>query len=329
MATPTVYRSIDASAPVLTGAVGDLVNLLDKCLVAGYGSKSAAGWTKPYTGTNTAVFRMATGGQRTGFYLDVNDNGPGAGGAKEARIRGYEQMTAVATGTDPFPTVAQNANGFFVRKSRTADAVARDWYVIATDRFFYCLIWTADNVHDALGFAFGDFYTFDSSDNYNCIIIGRTTENSAVNTEERLSQTTTNITGSVTGHRVARDRTGANKSPSTGKYAPTSAGVTTAFIGFLEYPDTLTGKVEAGRCFICDSSTLRGHLPGFVYSPHINRRVSGSSLSGSHIPSFSYSLGAEGTIYEGVTFQHVAYDEQGVTSDFATYCFEVSSWTEN
>ena len=42
MTAPTIYRSTDASAPVLTGEVGKLVDLLDACLVNGYGAKSAA-----------------------------------------------------------------------------------------------------------------------------------------------------------------------------------------------------------------------------------------------------------------------------------------------
>src|SRR5262245_26448894 len=130
----TVYRSTDSSAPTLSGTAGDLVNVLDKCLVAGYGSKTAAGWSKPFTGTNAAVFRMGGGNQ---FYLDVNDNGPGAGTGQEARVRGYETMTAVATGTGPFPTVAQLAAGIIVRKSAALSGTTRAWVMVADDRSFY------------------------------------------------------------------------------------------------------------------------------------------------------------------------------------------------
>ena len=37
----TIYTSDDAGAPVLDGTNGSLINLLDKCLVTGYGSKAA------------------------------------------------------------------------------------------------------------------------------------------------------------------------------------------------------------------------------------------------------------------------------------------------
>ncbi|MGE3907973.1 MAG: hypothetical protein AB7K36_01385, partial [Chloroflexota bacterium] len=57
MTTTRIYRSTDSGAPVLTGQAGSLLNLLDKCLVDGYGSKAAAGWSRPYTGTNKTAYR--------------------------------------------------------------------------------------------------------------------------------------------------------------------------------------------------------------------------------------------------------------------------------
>ena len=42
--TVRIYSSSDAGAPVLRGNTpGDLINLLEKCLVTGYGSKAGAG----------------------------------------------------------------------------------------------------------------------------------------------------------------------------------------------------------------------------------------------------------------------------------------------
>ena len=43
---PIIYKSTDTSAPVLAGNDRTcLVNLLNKCLVTGYGDRPAAGWT--------------------------------------------------------------------------------------------------------------------------------------------------------------------------------------------------------------------------------------------------------------------------------------------
>ena len=66
--TVRLYRSTDGSAPTLSGTAGDLINLLDKCLVSGYGSSTAAGWTKPYTSTNAAAFRPGLGLQ---YYINI------------------------------------------------------------------------------------------------------------------------------------------------------------------------------------------------------------------------------------------------------------------
>jgi len=122
--TTRVYKSTDASAPNLTGQAGSLTDLLNACLVAGYGALAAAGWSRPYydATSKTAVFRPGAGPQH---YFQVADNGPGAGGAKEARIRGYVSMSAYNTGTEPFPTAAQATNALCIRKSTAADATVR------------------------------------------------------------------------------------------------------------------------------------------------------------------------------------------------------------
>lgn len=70
--TLTKYAYDDASAPSWGGATaGAWITFLDAVLVNGYGAKPAAGWTKEYSGTNKAVYRMGTGSSQR--YLRVND----------------------------------------------------------------------------------------------------------------------------------------------------------------------------------------------------------------------------------------------------------------
>ena len=57
--TVTVYRSTDASAPVLTGVAGAMKAVLDACLVNGYGAKAAAGWSAPFSATPTQTTTLA------------------------------------------------------------------------------------------------------------------------------------------------------------------------------------------------------------------------------------------------------------------------------
>src|SRR5277367_4813757 len=97
--TITVYKSSDASAPVLSGQAGAMAGVLDACLVNGYGSKAAAGWGTAFTGTNLRAYQPASGNR---LYLALDDTG-----TTSCRLTGYEAMSAVSTGTGPFPTSLQ------------------------------------------------------------------------------------------------------------------------------------------------------------------------------------------------------------------------------
>ena len=132
MTAPTVYRSDDASAPAIDGTAGSLIAALDAILVNGYGAKSAAGWTKPYTGTNKAAFLQGAG---LGHYLRVDDSD-----TRLSRVVGYGAMSDVDTGTNPFPTSGQFSGGLYCRKSIAASSTARPWVCIANDSAFYLFI---------------------------------------------------------------------------------------------------------------------------------------------------------------------------------------------
>lgn len=230
--TVRVYRSTDASAPVLTGAAGSLVALLDACLVNGYGALAAAGWTKALTAANKAGYKQNLTGANnaSGMYLYVDDTAPGAGGAREARVCGFETMSAITpTGTGQFPTAAQSAIGtgqLVIRKSLTADATARAWTLVANGQTIYLFIETGDqptpNV-GALTFVFGDFKSYKSGDQYAVGIIARNIENSGAATNEPFSMmggqasNTWGPSAKYFGHFVARHWTGLGGSIQFGK----------------------------------------------------------------------------------------------------------------
>lgn len=264
----TVYKSTDGSAPVLTGTAGDLVNLLDKCLVAGYGSQSGAGWSKPFTAANKAVFRQGGGNQ---MYLDVDDSA--AATAKEARAKGYEVMTAVATGTNPFPTVAQSTNGLFIRKSTTADATARVWILIADDRSFYLFVLTADTAGTYFTFHFGDFYSMLVGDSYRTHIIARSTENSGLVSVENLDQISTTLAGTLFGHYQARSSVGTGTSRAFGKHGDRVKGSATTLTGTVPYPNPTDGGLYLSPLWITDpnsspANAIRGRMRGFYQVLH-------------------------------------------------------------
>ena len=270
-ATVRVYKSTDTSAPVLTGTAGDLVNLLDKCLVAGYGSSTAAGWTKPYTATNKAVFYMATGTPR--MYLDVDDSN-----AQDARLVGYESMSAVATGTGPFPTAAQLSGGLYVRKSNTADATARPWLLIACERAVYLMTGAAQTTYGNTAnsdgfFAFGAFSSYKSGDAYNCFINAQTAAGSSQSKLALATSVSGDTFAATAGIYVPRAYTQIGASLAVSKIVPGTVSGTTAGTYGGAYPDPITGGFRLARMLICEPDgggkvIERGYMPGLWGAMH-------------------------------------------------------------
>lgn len=112
------------------GAVGGTITL----------KFSPLGWTRPYSGTGIGCYRQG-GASVTKRFVRVYDNAVAAN-SYTSFMRGYESMTAVSTGTGPFPTTAQvTGNGSPVSSpsDATGDLPAqqyRAWAVVGTPRFF-------------------------------------------------------------------------------------------------------------------------------------------------------------------------------------------------
>lgn len=185
--TVRIYRWSDTSAPQLDGTSGSLVTLLDAVLVGSggiaYGSTSSSGWTTAFTGTNLRAYRQAAvvSGTNFQYYLKVRDDAPSS--STDARIRGFETMTAVSAtndgtdGTNLFPTAAQLANSLFVRKSAvTTAAIYRPWVIAADSRTFYMFVGTGDTAALWFVYGFGDIYSLKTNDIGRCFIYARGTE---------------------------------------------------------------------------------------------------------------------------------------------------------
>lgn len=86
-------------------------------------------WSKVYAATNKAVYR-STHVQSSGHYLRVDDTG-----TTTARVRGYETMTDVDTGTGPFPTDDQMSGGGYWHKSILTNATAVKYRIFCDERF--------------------------------------------------------------------------------------------------------------------------------------------------------------------------------------------------
>ncbi len=221
--TVTLYRSTDTSAPTLSGTSGDLLTVLDKCLITGYGSKTNAGWsyTTGFTNPsgNVAMFKQGAGSN--GYSFRINDSGARVGttdeaagtlSGKESRIRGYEApnlLTDPTGAANPFPLIADSANGWFIRKSLTADATTRNWVVLADARTCHVFIQTTDvSAANWFGWSMGEYYSYKSADAGRTYLWARSAENSGTVGNDILDTLAENVgttpAGSINGRSIAR-----------------------------------------------------------------------------------------------------------------------------
>ena len=234
---------------------------------------SYLGWIEAFSGTNQRDYRQKNGNQ---FYFDVLDTGPGTGGAREARIIGYEAMTALGTGTGPFPTVGQ---GTFVvwRKSGTANGTARDWFVLADDRTLYFFSSTGD-VSNYYSFAmFGDLYSIQSTaDGHRTMIIGRNAEVAATTaTGGDFGFVTAALGTTISGHFIAStyndaSAPGSGVSVAAGKHGDgAKSGAASTLVGAVPYYNNPDKALWASRIWIHQASShLRGRMRGWWHHLH-------------------------------------------------------------
>jgi len=360
-----LFASTDTNAPVLTGEVGKLVDLLTACLVDGYATvsvtsitrsgttatvttgsshglvtgqmatiadavesdyngryivtvtsstvftytvanspttpatgtitsrRASAGWTLPYSGTQKAVYRSANGASQQ-HYFRVLDSGGTAGGAKEAVIRGYVAMSDVDTGTEPFPTVAQKADGVYVAKSSTANSTARAWTIFADDKTLYGYI---SNGSHMIAFGFGHMNSWVSGDGYNSFLAGSAGGNSATgvgNANGLSCGMSLNLGAAVpdaaalwvpraasqTGTSLASFSYGLGNNSNT---AGATHGGTTTF-SFAGPSSNADGGLYVAPLLVMEfvsagASIVRGSLPGVYATAHPSGSVSNATTS--------------------------------------------------
>lgn len=269
----TLYTSSDVSGPgLLTGQVGTLIALLKACLVDGYAGHANVGWTQPVaTASNIGSFKPGAG---SGMTLLVNDNAPNVTpAAREAWVTGWESLATVGapvgTGSGQFPTPAQQlTTGHGVmRKSNTADAVGRAWFLYADTVTFYLFVFTGDGTYYRALF-FGDIFAMKgATDSYRCLLAAGQSENAA-GTE--ANDTLAAINTAVAGHFMPRSYGGVGTSITAGKHGDSVKGSSTNLLGTTQYPNGPDNALYMSPIWIHEnaSSTVRGRLRGMYQVCH-------------------------------------------------------------
>lgn len=241
----------DAGAPVLNNAAGSLIALLDYVLVTG------TGWSKVFSGVDKAVYR-APAGRR--FYFRVDDS---AGAT--ARIVGYEAMTDVDTGTNPFPTAVQSAGGLYVVKA--SSALGFPYALAASSRGFMCWNQPGSPMPDAQGnatsfgggFGFGDLNPALPDDPFAVYIIG-STSTAYASTGIYYSS----ATGTAPGHYLARAYSGLGAALPFAKYSVAT------YLTYA-YPNPADNGIYLDPVRVNEiggGGTLRGTVPGWWQLVH-------------------------------------------------------------
>lgn len=121
---------------------------------------AVGGWQALYSGTGKLALNSADV-SASGRVFRIDDTG-----TTTARLVGYESMTDVDTGTNPFPTTAQISGGGYLLKSSAA--TTRSWWVVADPK----CCWLATS-YDGAGwhiYGFGDFKSLYAGDTYNAFV---------------------------------------------------------------------------------------------------------------------------------------------------------------
>lgn len=252
-----VYSSADSGAPVLANSNGSAIAVLKACLVDGYGSKAAAGWTRPYTGTNLAAFKQGAGGNNR--LLRVFDGGNDSNGDRRIAVRGYEAMTAISTGTGPFPTtgaISGNGPNFAYRSNSTA-ASSVAWAIYANSNFFHFVV---DAYPEAPGtrvsyMGFGSFVTYLGGDAYNDVLLaspqgdlGAWTAGAAGSPDMWVARSDTGASGAMAAVPICAERASPN--------------IVGAPSGRHTYPDRVRTALVQSRVGLLVDGQVRGHVPG-------------------------------------------------------------------
>jgi hypothetical protein len=272
------------------------------------------GWSEVFSATGKSVFRSneVTG---TRLYLRVDDTGAATTDSyRSALIRGYETMTDVDTGTGPFPTVAQSANGLYVTKSFTLDATPRNWIIIGDGFEFFLLLAhgysSTANVYTA--YHFGDPASEMASDPFGCLIYGLPSSNYNGWPDATTSAILNNF-GQQAGHFMARSYTQTGGAITVGKQGNyTAGGNNIGGTGAIGYPAPLNNGIYHSPVTVHESATgaIRAFLKG-IYQPLHVRPLGNGGLLPANLSPIGRRLFAVATPYSSSTAGESHFDIDG------------------
>lgn len=232
------------------------------------------GWTKQYTGTNKGVYKSSDPAS-TGMLLRIDHNSV----AQRADWRGYETMSDVDTGTNRFPSSAQNGAGQWVHTNHTNAASTNPWMVIGDTRCFFIgiapYVSLGAQYYNMKPAIFGDFLSDKSPDPYGAISCAPSDTPSA--NSGMISRTSTDFLSSL--HSAApREYSGVGTSVGLARLI-TGLGLNDYESGSSSfgaaYPNNTNNGLLLTRMGLYSGTSSafwrRGVVPGMFYMPQNSR----------------------------------------------------------
>lgn len=258
---------------VLTAATNSFTVAIDSAVAAtATGTMSVKiaplGWTKPFSGTNKAAYLPQA--EFVQSYLRVLDDStvPTSASGRWAKLRGYESMTDVDTGSGLCPTAAQVTNGLSAMKSGTSDSSARAWWLVGDGGIFYMgTFWLAGQSTIAAGIAFGDCNSLKSGDGYSSILIGTVSDTLPTNAADNNNFSTLGAYNSTqAGKYLARSYAQLGSAIAFGMMGDNGVSTTLGGAGFV-FPNLPDNGLLYAPVGVVEANGLRSRaLPG-LYQP--------------------------------------------------------------
>jgi hypothetical protein len=217
------------------------------------------GWVVDFESTNVICLRSAHE-DATGCVLRLDDSGTTSG-----RVRGFGAMTDIDTGTDPFPSVAQQVDpGLYWPKAHNTTGT-RPWAIVADERsvVYYVQPTTGSNLGSLVGF--GDLVR-DVVGPWDAYLAGHATEmlaggagclsavSAGVASTLALPKRATGAGGAVQARLASGLRSSGVSGDATGSQAPA-------------YPNAAHGETLLMQPWLIADDGLRGVIPGVQHTP--------------------------------------------------------------
>lgn len=223
------------------------------------------GWLKPFTGTNLGAYQSADV-QSTKMFFRIDDTG-----TIDARMRGYETMSDVNTGTGLFPLDTQISGGGYLNKSNQSSTTPVKWRLVADSRGLFLSIVgysaSASATESGRTVFIGDFLpTRPGGDPY-AFLLGSGYVGGYDDTAGTCDQTNSMSQFAPRAYHGLGSCTKHASIPETG-----SAVVSGTDIFFGPFPSKIDGGMRLSRRFIAESTSPepRGIFPGLLTVPQSN-----------------------------------------------------------